>query len=60
MVEPEQTAKETPEVDGRAVDEVKPVYKRKTGKIKKKEGLALAASNKKMSSWLRNEYQEEE
>ena len=56
-MEPEQTAKESPEVDGRAVDEVKPVYKRKTGKIKKKEGLALAASNKKMSSWLRNEYQ---
>ena len=37
------------------MDEVKPTYKRQTGKIKKKEGLSLAAKNRKVSSWLRNE-----
>ena len=36
-------------------DKVKQPYKRQTSKIKKKEGLALAAMNKKISSWLRNE-----
>ena len=45
----------TDEVVEKAVDEVKPTYKRQTGKINKKEGLALAAKNRKVSSWLRNE-----
>jgi hypothetical protein len=33
----------------------KPVYRRNKGKISKKESLAIAAKNKKVSSWLRNE-----
>ena len=45
----------TQEAVEKAVDEVKPTYKRQTGKIKKKEGLSLAAKNRKVSSWLRNE-----
>jgi hypothetical protein len=36
-------------------EKAKQPYKRQTGKIRKKEGLALAAKNKKVSSWLRNE-----
>ena len=58
MVEPEQTVivETTPEVEVTTVEKAKPVYKRMTGKIKKKEeGLALAAKNKKLSAWLRDE-----
>jgi hypothetical protein len=39
----------------KAEEEVHPTYKKQTGKIRKKEGLALAAKNRTISSWLRNE-----
>ena len=56
---PEETVvvivENTNEVVEKAEDGVKPTYKRQTGKIKKKEGWALAANNRKVSSWLRNE-----
>ena len=55
MVEPEQTVDNTPEVEDNAVEEAKPVYRRKKGILRKKEVMALAAKNMKMSSWLRNE-----
>ena len=55
VVEPDQTVETTPEVEVTTVEEAKPMYKRKTGKIRKKEGLALAARNKKLSTWLRDE-----
>ena len=58
MAEPEQTdaVEVSNEVVAKTVEpeKAKQPYKRQTGKIKKKEGLALAAKNKKVSSWLRN------
>ena len=49
---PEETVvvivENTNEVVEKAQDEVKPTYKRQTGQIKKKEGLALAAKNRKV------------
>ena len=35
--------------------DMKSVYKLNKGKISKKESLAIAAKNRKVSSWLRNE-----
>jgi hypothetical protein len=35
--------------------DIKPVYKLNKGKISKKESLSIAAKNRKVSSWLRNE-----